>query len=277
MRIRKDDAGLTRMQHAADITAKAHSAAMRATSPGMTERQVQAVIEGTFRILGSARNGYPCIVAGGDNATILHYNENDQPLGDGDLLLIDAGAEYDYYTADVTRTFPVSGKFTEAQREIYEIVLDAQLASIDLCRTGNTFDSVHDISVKVLTEGLVRVGLLEGDVDSLIESGAYKRYYMHRTGHWIGMDVHDVGEYFDEQGSSRLLKPGMALTVEPGLYIAPDDDDADPKYRGIGVRIEDDIVVTEGEPLNLTSACPKSVVEIEGLMAQPAPAFPSLA
>lgn len=277
MRIRKDDAGLARMQRAADITAKAHSAAMRATSPGMTERQVQAVIEGTFRILGSARNGYPCIVAGGDNATILHYNENDQPLSAGDLLLIDAGAEFDYYTADVTRTFPVSGTFTEAQREIYEIVLDAQLASINLCRPGNTFDSVHDISVKVLTEGLVRVGLLEGEVDSLIESGAYKRYYMHRTGHWIGMDVHDVGEYFDDQGSSRLLTPGMALTVEPGLYIAPDDDEADAKYRGIGIRIEDDIVVTDGAPLNLTSACPKSVAEIEGLMAQPAPAFPSLA
>ena len=277
MRLRKDDAGLSRMQRAADITAAAHNAAMRATSPGMTERQVQAVIEGTFRILGSARNGYPCIVAGGDNATILHYNENDQPLGDGDLLLIDAGAEYDYYTADVTRTFPVSGKFTEAQREIYEIVLAAKLASIDRCRPGNTFDSVHDISVQVLTEGLVRVGLLEGEVNELIESGAYKRFYMHRTGHWIGMDVHDVGEYFDGEGESRILAPGMALTVEPGLYIGPDDEEADPKYRGIGIRIEDDIVVTDGEPLNLTSACPKSVEDIEGLMAEAAPEFPSIA
>ena len=218
-----------------------------------------------------------CIVAGGDNATILHYNENDQPLGEGDLLLIDAGAEYDYYTADVTRTFPVSGKFTEAQREIYEIVLAAQLASIDRCRPGNTFDSVHDISVQVLTEGLVRVGLLQGEVDELIESGAYKRFYMHRTGHWIGMDVHDVGEYFDGEGESRILAPGMALTVEPGLYISPDDEEADPKYRGIGIRIEDDIVVTEGEPLNLTSACPKSVEDIEGLMAEAAPEFPSIA
>ena len=276
MRLRKDEAGLTRMRQAAAITVEAHNAAMRATRPGMTERQVQAVVEGTFRILGSARNGYPCIVAGGDNATILHYNENDQPLNEGDLLLIDAGAEYDYYTADVTRTFPVSGRFTEAQREIYQIVLDAQLASIDHCRPGNTFDGVHDVSVRVLTEGLVKVGLLEGDVDQLIESGEYKRFYMHRTGHWIGMDVHDVGEYFDEQGASRVLSPGMALTVEPGLYIAPDDLDADERYRGIGIRIEDDIVVTDGEPLNLTSACPKSIDEIEGLMAQPAPAFPSI-
>jgi Xaa-Pro aminopeptidase len=276
MRLVKDDAGLERMKRASDITAEAHNAAMRASRPGMTERQIQAVVEGTFRMLGSARNGYPCIVAGGANATILHYNENDQPLGDGDLLLIDAGAEYDYYTADVTRTFPVNGTFSPAQKEVYEIVLEAQLASIDACRPGTSFDGVHDISVRVLTEGLVRIGLLSGEVDALITSEAYKKYYMHRTGHWIGMDVHDVGEYFGDGGTSRTLAAGMALTVEPGLYIAPDDTSVDARYRGIGIRIEDDVVVTDGEPLVLTAATPKSVADVEALMAEPAPSFPSV-
>ncbi|MEC9070895.1 MAG: aminopeptidase P N-terminal domain-containing protein, partial [Myxococcota bacterium] len=275
MRLLKDTLGKERMQTACDISVEAHNAAMRATSPGMTERQIQAVLEGTFRIMGSARNGYPCIVAGGENATILHYNENDQVLEDGGLLLIDAGAEYDYYSADITRTFPINGRFSPAQREVYEVVLRAQLASVDAVRVGNTFHDIHDISVRVLTEGLVELGLIEGDVDTLIKDGGYQRYYMHKTGHWLGMDVHDVGAYF-QGGESRPLAPGMVLTVEPGLYIAPDDETAPERFRGIGIRIEDDVMVTDGDPAVLTAGCPKSVEEIEALMATPAPAFPSV-
>lgn len=275
MRLFKDATGKERMQQACDISVEAHRAAMRATRPGMTERQIQAVLEGTFRIMGSARNGYPCIVAGGANATILHYNENDQVLEDGGLLLIDAGAEYDYYSADITRTFPISGRFSDAQREIYEVVLRAQIASIDAVRPGNTFLDIHDISVRVLTEGLLELGLIEGDVDTLIAEGGYQRYYMHKTGHWLGMDVHDVGDYF-QGGESRQLTPGMVLTVEPGLYIAPDDQDAPERFRGIGIRIEDDVMVTAGDPAVLTAACPKTVEEIEALMASPAPDFPAV-
>ena len=275
MRLVKDHASIENLQRACDITVHAHEAAMRAAKPGMNERQIQAILEGTFRILGSARNGYPCIVAGGANATILHYNENDQPLRDGDLLLIDAGAEYGYFTSDVTRTYPVNGRFSPAQREVYEVVLRAQLASIEATRAGQSFDHVHEISVRVLTEGLVELGLLQGDVDTLIAEEGYKRYYMHRTGHWIGMDVHDVGAYWDGD-DSRVLEPGMVLTVEPGLYIAPDDDQADERYRGIGIRIEDDVLVTDGDPRVLTGACAKTVEAVEAVMAQQAPEFPAL-
>ena len=267
MRLFKSEEEVALMQAAADITVAAHSAAMRALKPGMNERAIQAVIEGTFRVMGSPRNGYPCIVAGGANATILHYNENNQAIPAGSLLLIDAGAEANYYTADVTRTFPADGRFSDAQREVYEVVLKAQLASIESARPGSTVDEVHQASVKVLTEGMVDIGLLEGKVDELISSGAYKRYYMHGTGHWLGMDVHDVGDYKTEN-ASRTLEPGMAMTIEPGLYIAEDDESAPERYRGIGIRIEDDIVVTEGAPLVLTDACPKTVEAIEREMAQ---------
>ena len=267
MRLFKSDAEVSRMQVAADITVEAHNAAMRALKPGMNERQIQAVIEGTFRVMGSPRNGYPCIVAGGANATILHYNENNQSIPAGSLLLIDAGAEADYYTADVTRTFPADGRFTDAQREVYEVVLEAQLASIACTRPGTTVDEVHQASVRSLTEGMVRIGLLKGEVDELIKTEAYKRYYMHGTGHWLGMDVHDVGDYKVDE-ASRKLEPGMVMTIEPGLYIAEGDDDAPAKYRGIGIRIEDDVVVTSGEPLVLTAGCPKTVADIESLMAE---------
>ena len=267
MRLFKSEREIELMQGAADITVAAHTAAMRALKPGMNERAIQAVIEGTFRVMGSPRNGYPCIVAGGVNATILHYNENNQEVPAGGLLLIDAGAEANYYTADVTRTFPSDGRFTDAQRDVYQVVLDAQLASIDCTRPGFTVDDVHQASVKVLTQGMVKIGLLEGDVDELISSEAYKRYYMHGTGHWLGMDVHDVGDY-KKNGASRALEPGMVMTVEPGLYVSQDDDSAPAKYRGIGIRIEDDVVVTEGDPLVLTASCPKTIEAIESAMTE---------
>jgi Xaa-Pro aminopeptidase len=276
MRLIKSDAELARLQRAADLSAEAHNQAMRAARAGVNERELQAVLEGTFRALGSARNGYDCIVAGGDNATILHYHDNDQPIEDGALVLIDAGAEYDFYTADITRTFPVSGRFSEAQRAVYEIVLAAQHASIEASVVGATFDSVHDVSVRVLTEGMIRLGLLEGDVDARIADESYKRYYMHRTGHWLGMDVHDVGSYRDGEGS-RLLEAGMVMTIEPGLYIASDDEDAPAELRGIGIRIEDDIVVTSGRPHVLTAACPTGIDAIEAMMTEAAPSFPALA
>ena len=272
MRLFKSPEEIALMQKAADITAEAHTEAMRALKPEMNERQIQAVIEGTFRVLGSPRNGYPCIVAGGANATILHYNENNQPIPAGSLLLIDAGAERDYYTADVTRTFPADGRFTEAQREVYNVVLAAQLASIECTRPGRTVDEVHQASVRTLTAGMVEIGLMEGDVDTLIESDAYKRYFMHGTGHWLGMDVHDVGDY-KTAGESRPLEPGMVMTIEPGLYIAEDDESAPERFRGIGIRIEDDVVVTESDPLVLTDACPKPVEAIEATMAE-APTAP---
>ena len=263
------------MQRAADVTVAAHNAAMRACRPGLTERQIQAVIEGTFRVRGSERNGYPCIVAGGINATILHYTENDQPLEAGGLLLIDAGAEVDYYTADVTRTFPISGTFSAPQRDIYEIVLGAQEAAIAATVVGATVDGVHAIALRHLVEGLLGLGLLSGDVDTIIEDESYKRLYMHRTSHWLGMDVHDVGSYREADGGSRILTPGMVLTIEPGLYVAEDDEEAPEAYRGIGVRIEDDVLVTDDGPRNLTEACPKSIPAIEALMREPA-GFPGL-
>ncbi|MCB9728993.1 MAG: aminopeptidase P N-terminal domain-containing protein [Deltaproteobacteria bacterium] len=275
MRLFKSAAEVERLQRASSLSAEAHNQAMRAARPGINERELQAVLEGTFRALGSARNGYDCIVAGGDNATILHYHDNDQPIADGGLCLIDAGAEYDYYTADITRTFPVNGRFSDAQRAVYQLVLDAQLASIEASRVGATFDSVHDASVRVLTEGMVTLGLLEGEVDALIADESYKRYYMHRTGHWLGMDVHDVGSYRDGD-ASRPLEAGMVMTVEPGLYIASDDEEAPEAFRGIGVRIEDDVLITAEGPRVLTDGCPKEIADIEAMMAEPAPTFPAL-
>jgi Xaa-Pro aminopeptidase len=276
LRLVKDEADLVRLQRACDVTVEGHKAAMRATRAGLTERHVQAVVDGTFRALGSPRNGYGSIVAGGANATILHYRENQDLLPPDGLLLIDAGAEVDGYTSDITRTFPVSGRFTPAQREIYDVVLRAQLASIEATVPGRTIDEVHMVSVRVLTEGLVQLGFLQGDASKLVEEEKYKKWYMHRTGHWLGMDVHDAGGYREADGSSRKLVPGMVTTVEPGLYVAPDDQDAPERFRGIGIRIEDDVLVTSGAPRVLTAACPKSVRDIEATMAEPAPAFPTL-
>ncbi len=264
LRLAKSDDELAIMRRAAQITAEAHAAAMALTAPGVAEHELEAVIDYTFRRRGGTGPGYTTIVGGGANACILHYVANDQPLGDGDLVLVDAGCEYDWYTADVTRTWPVNGTFSEPQREIYQLVLDAQLAAIDKVRAGVAFNELQDAAVRVMVEGCVRLGLLSGKVDDLLADQAYKRFYMHNIGHWLGIDVHDCGAYHLD-GESRPLAPGMVLTIEPGLYIAPDDEDAPERYRGIGVRIEDDVLVTDGDPDVLTGALGKTIEEIEAL------------
>jgi Xaa-Pro aminopeptidase len=218
-----------------------------------------------FRKNGSPRPGYPPIVASGANATVLHYTTNNQKIEEGDLLLIDAGTEFGYFTGDITRTYPASGSFTEAQAEIYQIVLDALVEATAMVKPGATFAEPHDRAVRVIVEGLVKLGLLEGDADKLIEEGKYKSFYMHKTSHWLGMDVHDAGPYKVADGWRRL-EPGMVLTVEPGIYIAQDLTDVDPRYRGIGVRIEDDVLVTPDGNEVLSARVPKTIEEIEGMM-----------
>jgi Xaa-Pro aminopeptidase len=250
-------------RRAAAITAEAHVAAIRAARPGVSEGEIEALIDYTFRSRGGTGPGYPTIVGGGVNATILHYVENAAPLQAGDLLLIDAGCEVDGYTADVTRTFPIGGRFTQPQRRLYEAVLETQIAAIESVKAGATIDAIHEQVVVGLTGHMVALGLLEGDVPQLIESGAYKPFYMHRTSHWLGMDVHDVG-FYSEEGAARPLVPGMVLTIEPGLYV-PEDAKAPPEFLGLGVRIEDDILVTETGHENLTIATPKLVTDLEKL------------
>lgn len=266
MRLFKSDAEIDKLRRAAEIAADAHRAAMVATRPGKYEYQIQAEIEYVFRKEGAHGPSYGSIVGGGVNGTILHYHENDQPLNDGDLLLIDAGCEYDYYASDITRTFPVSGKFTPAQRELYDLVLRAQKAALAECRPGKRFCDPHLAAVRTLTEGLVDLGLLKGDVDELIAKEAYRTYYMHKTGHWLGMDVHDVGEY-KVDGEWRELQPGMVFTVEPGLYVSEDAPAEADRYRGTGIRIEDDILITATGCEILTRQVPKEIDEIEALMA----------
>lgn len=266
MRLFKSPAELRMMKYAAEASAAAHVRAMQACHPGMLEYQLEAEYLHHFLMAGARAPAYSTIVGGGANACILHYIENDQPLRDGDLVLVDAGAEYDHYAADITRTFPVNGRFSAPQKAIYEVVLKAQLAAIKCVKPGNHWNQPHEAAVRVLTEGLVKLGLLSGPVDELINSEAYRAFYMHRTGHWLGMDVHDVGDYkIDDEW--RVLEAGMVLTIEPGLYIAPDDSSVDAQWRGIGVRIEDDVAVTESGHRVLTSAVPKRVEDIEALMA----------
>jgi Xaa-Pro aminopeptidase len=261
---RKDEIRL--MRQAANISARAHIRAMQNTAPGRYEYQVQAELECEFRLGGSEWPAYPSIVAGGANACILHYTENKCELRDGDLLLIDAGAEYDCYAADITRTFPVNGRYSAEQRAVYEIVLAAQQAAMEAIAPEESILAYHEAAVKVLTEGLLDIGLLQGEPGELIESGACNRFYMHRTGHWLGMDVHDVGDYqVDDQW--RMLEPGMVLTVEPGLYIAAAEDVAE-RWHNIGIRIEDDVLVTRGGHENLTAKAPKTIDDIEHLMNQ---------
>ncbi len=250
------------MRRAAAISSEAHRLAMREARPGKNEAELDGLIEYTFKRRGSTGPAYTNIVAGGANACILHYNENDQPLRDGELVLIDAGAEWSFYASDVTRTFPVNGRFSPTQRALYDVVLDAQKAAVEGTRPGATFASVHDVALRRLCRGLLELGLLQGDVDEVIESGAYRSYYMHRTGHWLGLDVHDCGAYH-EGGQSRVLAPGMVTTVEPGLYVPPDDQTVDARWRGIGIRIEDDVLVTaEGNEV-LTAEIPKEAEDIE--------------
>jgi Xaa-Pro aminopeptidase len=261
LRLRKSPAEIETMLAAAKITREAHERAMARARPGMREYEVEALLLDTFRRHGSERPAYGSIVGSGPNACVLHYRKNDRRIEDGDLLLIDAGCEYGYYASDVTRTFPVGRTFSREQQAIYELVLQAQLESIDASRPGTTLDAIHAKSVEVITRGLVGLGVLVGEPEKLIESGGFKRFFMHRTSHWLGMDVHDVGAYFVE-GKPRPLEPGMVLTVEPGVYIAPDEPNVSPEWRGIGVRIEDDVLVTPSMPEVLTAGIPKTVEEI---------------
>jgi Xaa-Pro aminopeptidase len=262
MRLFKTAPDLEAMKAAAKITQEAHLRAMAATKAGMKEYEIEALLLETFRKHGSERAAYRSIVGSGANATVLHYVLNNREMHGGELLLIDAGCEYGYYASDVTRTWPVNGKFSREQQAIYEIVLESQEAGIELTRAGVTIDQIHKKCVEVITRGLVRIGLLQGEVDKLIEEEAYKPFYMHRTSHWLGMDVHDAGRYYVD-GKPRALEAGMVITVEPGIYIGREYDKVAPEWRGIGVRIEDDILVTDGAPTNLTAGIPKSVREVE--------------
>jgi len=254
------------MKHAADISARAHIRAMQASRAGLYEYHLEAELDYEFRKGGAKMPAYGSIVAAGRNACILHYRENDAPLKDGDLVLIDAGCEIDCYASDITRTFPVSGKFSPEQKAIYELVLAANEEAFRHIAPGKHWNEAHEATVRVITAGLVELGLLQGEVDELIASEAYKPFYMHRAGHWLGLDVHDVGDY-KVGGEWRVLEPGMAMTVEPGIYIAADNLLVAKKWRGIGVRIEDDVVVSKTGCEILTGGAPKRVAEIEALMA----------
>lgn len=266
MRVLKSDDEIELMQRAADIAAEAHVEAMKAVRPGMMEYQVEALIETIFRREGAAGPSYNSIVGAGANATVLHYINNDGELQDGDLLLVDAGAEYKGYASDITRTFPINGRFSKAQRDIYDLVLATQEACVEMVRPGVTHDQIKSHSVEMLTEGMVKLGLLKGDPAQLIKDEKYKQFYMHGLGHMLGIDVHDVGVYYYDQ-ESRALEAGVVMTVEPGIYVSPDTKGIPEQYLGIGVRIEDDVLCTSHGPRVLTTKVPKAADEIEALMA----------
>src|SRR5687767_3204434 len=267
MRVLKSPEEIELMQRAADIAAEAHVEAMKAARPGMKEYEIEALIEQIFRRLGAAAPAYTSIIGAGVNATVLHYINNDGELKEGDLLLIDAGAEYKGYASDITRTFPINGRYTKAQREIYDLVLEAQMACVEMVRPGTTHDQLKSHSIEVLTKGMVRLGLLKGDPADLIKEKKYEQFYMHGLGHMLGIDVHDVGRYYFEK-KSRALEPGVVMTVEPGIYINPNTKDIPEQYLGIGVRIEDDVLCTANGPRVLTDKVPKHAEEIEALMAR---------
>lgn len=250
------------MRKAAEITEEGHRSAMRLAKPGVNEYEVEALLHRVFRERGAERQAYRPIVGSGANATILHYIKNDRVMQDGDLLLIDAGCEFSYYAADVTRTFPVNGKFSPAQKRIYEIVLGAQEQAIAAARPGVVFDDLHAICLRVITEGLIDLGLIPGPLEVALAEERYKPFFMHSTGHYLGMDVHDVGTY-SLSGKPRPFDPGVVVTIEPGIYIAQDNTDVPAEYRGIGVRIEDDILITASSAENLTANIPKSVADVE--------------
>lgn len=263
-RLTKEPEEIEFMRRAIAISAEAHKRAMRTARGGMFEWQLEAEVDYAFRSRGAAGPSYPSIIASGPNAAILHHVQNDRELRDGELLLIDAGCEYQYYASDVTRTFPVHAPFSQLQRELYSIVLDAQLKAIETVKPGVHFDDPHEAALQVLIAGMISVGLLKGSVEEVIAQGSYRRFYMHRTSHWLGMDVHDAGLY-RVGGKSRVLEPGMVLTVEPGLYISADDDSVPAHFRGIGIRIEDDVLVTESGHEVLTAEVPKRIEDIESL------------
>jgi Xaa-Pro aminopeptidase len=264
MRLVKDAEEIAVMRRAAVISADAHLRAMRATRPGRAEYEIEAELLHEFRLRGAQSPAYTPIVAGGTNACVLHYVQNDGVLADGDLLLIDAGCELDGYASDITRTFPVNGKFSGAQNDVYQLVLAAQAAAIAAVGPGGTWQQPHDAAVGVLVQGFIDLGLLSGSLDQIIETESYKKFYMHRTGHWLGLDVHDAGEY-KRDGEWRKLQAGMVLTVEPGCYIRAAEGVPD-ALAGIGIRIEDDVLVTADGREVLSSAAPKSVAEIEDWM-----------
>ena len=266
LRLIKSAAEIKLMRKAADISAEAHCRAMRFCQPGQYEYQLQAEIEHQFMMSGATGPAYTSIVGGGKNACILHYIENQSALKSGDLVLIDAGCEYQNYAADITRTFPINGKFSTAQAAIYDIVLAAQAAAINCISPGVTYDQANKATIEVITQGLVDLGILKGDLDQLITEGAYREFYMHSVSHWLGMDVHDVGDY-KINNQWRVYEAGMLLTIEPGIYIAADNQNVDKKWRGIAVRIEDDILVTKAGREVLTDGVPKQRDQIESLMA----------
>jgi Xaa-Pro aminopeptidase len=265
LRLFKSPAELKLMQRAADISVKAHEAAMRAARPGMREYELQAEIERVFR-MHDATPAYGSIVGAGGNACVLHYVANTAQSQDGDLVLVDAGAEYRNYASDITRTFPVNGRFGKEQRLLHDLVGAAQDAALALARPGVPYESGHEAAVRTLTEGLLRLGLLKGTLEKNIADGQYKRFYRHKTGHWLGLDVHDVGDYRID-GDSRLLEPGMVFTIEPGLYVAPGDTTVAAKWRGIGIRTEDDVLVTKDGARMITAKLARSADEIEAFMA----------
>jgi Xaa-Pro aminopeptidase len=265
MRLVKEPAELEVMRSAGAMAAEAHRSVMAAARPGVGEWELHGVLESTLRRLGAAGPSFPPIVASGPNATVLHYVTNDRRVAEGDLVLVDAGAEYGMYVSDISRTLPASGRFTPGQRALYEVVLEAEEAAIAAVRPGGTVAEVHDAAVRVLTEGMVALGLLEGPVDALIEQGGYRRFYLHQTSHWLGLDVHDVGQYRDAAGPVPL-QPGMVLTVEPGLYIRTDAADVPEEFRGVGVRIEDDVLVTVGGRELLTRGVPVAPEAVEAIV-----------
>jgi Xaa-Pro aminopeptidase len=265
LRLRKTPDEIDLLTRAGAITGEAHVAAMKAARPGAWEYELQAVLEYTFRRRGASGPGYGTIVGAGVNATILHYVENNAQLQAGDLVLIDAGAELHGYTADVTRTFPCGGRFSPGQRRVYELVLRSQEEAIRMTRPGATIDGIHERVCEILTQGMIDLGLLSGTVAERIADGSFRKYYMHRTSHWLGLDVHDVGAYGADGGESRPLEPGMVLTIEPGLYIPADDETVAPALRGIGIRIEDDVLVTPEGHRVLTADIPKQLDDLERL------------
>lgn len=266
MRLFKDTHELARMRKAAAISAKAHTLTMQACQPGKAEYELESVFIGHCLQQGARFQAYNPIVGAGENACILHYNDNDQPIAAGDLILIDAGCEWDHYASDITRTFPASGKFSAEQKALYQICLDAQHSAIAQVAPGKYFNQPHEAAVEVICKGLLQLGLLQGELADIIKNETYKAFYMHRTSHWLGMDVHDVGDY-KQAGQWRELQPGMVLTIEPGIYVAPDNMAVDACWRGIGIRIEDDVLVTDAGHEVLTAAVVKSVADIETLMA----------
>jgi Xaa-Pro aminopeptidase len=266
LRLIKNETELQRIQMATEITVAGHVAAMKAVKPGMYEYDLEALVESTFRMNGASGPAFPTIVASGGNATTLHYTTNDCQIKDETLVLIDAGAEYRRYSGDVTRTFPANGTFTEAQREIYQLVLDAHYAIIDCIRPGVSIDEPHQKSIELLTESMLSLGLLQGKAKKLIKKEAYRQFYMYRIGHMLGLDVHDVNCVHDANGDFKTFQPGMVMTIEPGLYVDEDTENVPPEYLGIGVRIEDDILVTETGCEVITGGVPKEINEVEELV-----------